>query len=160
MTCQHLPNTMALGRKLDLAVTKVKCQPRVIIWTNLVDLESIMLYTKIQPWSFFGFWEEDFKCFYHKWAWRPSWWINHDHLYKFSILLQQKAPHEVWRKLAHGLQRRSRSNVWMDGRRTDDEGRRTATEHNSSSWALLRWAKISYRYNVVSLTALGFGDMR
>ena len=39
---------------------KVKGQSTVIIWTNLVDLESPMLCTKIQPQSFFGFAEEDF----------------------------------------------------------------------------------------------------
>ena len=32
----------------------------IIIWTNLVDLESSMLYTKIQPQSLFGSGEEDF----------------------------------------------------------------------------------------------------
>ena len=31
----------------------------IIIWTNLVDPESSMLYTKIQPWSFLGSGEED-----------------------------------------------------------------------------------------------------
>ena len=39
---------------------KVKAQPRVIIWINLVDLESTMLYTKIQPQSLLGSGEEDF----------------------------------------------------------------------------------------------------
>ena len=38
-------------------------QPTIIIWTNLVDLESPMLYTKIQPQSFLGSGKEDFKCF-------------------------------------------------------------------------------------------------
>ena len=27
-------------------------QPTIIIWTNLVDFESLILYTKIQPQSF------------------------------------------------------------------------------------------------------------
>ena len=31
---------------------KVKGQPTIIIWTNLVELETAMLYTKIQPESF------------------------------------------------------------------------------------------------------------
>ena len=34
-----------------------------IIRTNLVELESLMLYTKIQPQSFLGSGEEDFKAF-------------------------------------------------------------------------------------------------
>ena len=42
---------------------KVKDQPRVIIWTNLVDLVSMMLYTKIQPQSFLGSGVENFKEF-------------------------------------------------------------------------------------------------
>ena len=39
---------------------KVKGPLTVIIWTNLVDLESSMLYTKIQPKSYLGSGEEDF----------------------------------------------------------------------------------------------------
>ena len=39
---------------------KIKDQSTTIIWTNLVDLESPMLYTKIQPQSFLGSDEEDF----------------------------------------------------------------------------------------------------
>ena len=42
---------------------KVKCQARVIIWTYSDDLETTMLCNKIQPWSFLGSGEEDFKCF-------------------------------------------------------------------------------------------------
>ena len=47
-----------------------------------------------------------------------------------------KAPHKVGRNLAQGLQRRSRSKVWADGGRTEND-------HKSSSWACLwlRWAK-------------------
>ena len=39
---------------------KVKDQLTVIIWTNLEDLESSMLYTKIQHQTFLGSEEEDF----------------------------------------------------------------------------------------------------
>ena len=38
----------------------VKGHPSIIIWTNLVDFESPMLYTKIQPQSFLSSGEEDF----------------------------------------------------------------------------------------------------
>ena len=90
--------------------------------------------------------------------------MDRDHLYKFSIPLQKKAPHEVWRKLAQGFQRQSCSKVWttdlrttgstwslkqigsgvseekllkgVDHRLTDNDGRRrTASDHTSSSWA-------------------------
>ena len=37
----------------------IKGQPTNIIWTNLVDIESPMLYTKIQPQSFLGSGEQD-----------------------------------------------------------------------------------------------------
>ena len=49
-----------MGMQILPCRKKVKGQPRIIIWTNLVDLKSMMLYTKIQSWSFFGFGEEDF----------------------------------------------------------------------------------------------------
>ena len=35
----------------------------IIIWTNLVELDSLMIYTKIQPQSFLGSGEEDFQEF-------------------------------------------------------------------------------------------------
>ena len=54
MTFQHFPHTNAWGRKFDLAIKKVKGPLTVIIWTNLVDFESSMLYAKIQPKSCLG----------------------------------------------------------------------------------------------------------
>ena len=41
----------------------VKGKPTVIIWTNLVDLESFMIYTKVQPQNFLSSAQEDFKVF-------------------------------------------------------------------------------------------------
>ena len=41
-------------------IKKVKGKPKTIISTNLIDLESLMLYTLIQPQSFLGSGEEDF----------------------------------------------------------------------------------------------------
>ena len=49
MTFQHLP-----------CRRKVNGQPTVTIWTKLLDLESSMLYTKIQRQSFLGSGEEIF----------------------------------------------------------------------------------------------------
>ena len=37
------------GANLPLPRKKIIGQPTTTIWTNLVDLESQMLYTKIQP---------------------------------------------------------------------------------------------------------------
>ena len=45
---------------------RVKGQNTTIIWTNLVDLEYPMLYTKIQFQSFLGSGEEDLKVFFTK----------------------------------------------------------------------------------------------
>ena len=41
-----------MGMQIWACRKKVKSHPRIIIWTNLVNLESKMLYTKIQPQSF------------------------------------------------------------------------------------------------------------
>ena len=132
MTFQHFAHTNAWGRKFDLATKKSK-----------VNLGSSFE----QTWEIFSPWcyiprfsleaflvleKKIFKCFYHTWAWQQSWLTHHDHLYEFSIPLHQKAPHEVWRKLAQGFQR-SCSKVWRDdgwmddGQRMDDDGRQVIT---------------------------------
>ena len=48
-----------MGTQIWPSRKKFKGQPMVIIWTNFVDLESSILYTKIQPQSFLGSGEED-----------------------------------------------------------------------------------------------------
>ena len=55
-----------------------------------------MLYAKFQDHRVSGSGEEDFKGFYHKWAWRPSWSCDLDHLYKLSFPLPKEAPHKIW----------------------------------------------------------------
>ena len=82
-----------------------------------------------------------FKGFYYIWAWQPSWSTDRDHFSNLSFPHPKEAPYEIWAKLAQRLQRRSRLKMLTDGRthaRTD--GRRTKSDHNSSSWAELRWA--------------------
>ena len=64
---------------------KVKGHPSLIILTNLVDLESPMLYTKIQPQSFLELEKKIFKCFYHIWAWQPSCSMIQNHLNSVNI---------------------------------------------------------------------------
>ena len=51
---------ICLGMQIWFCRKKAKGPLTVIIWTYLVDLESSMLYTKVQPKSIFGSWEEDF----------------------------------------------------------------------------------------------------
>ena len=71
------------GHKFDHTIKRSK-----IIWTNSVDFESPMLYTKNQPLSFVSSGEEDFKVFYHIWVWQPSCsialnhWTNCQHLFE------------------------------------------------------------------------------
>ena len=50
----------ATGMQILLYHKKVKGHPSLTILTNLADLESPMLYTKIQPQSFLSTGEEDF----------------------------------------------------------------------------------------------------
>ena len=77
-----------------------------------------------------------FKDFYHIWAWRPSWSTYRDHFSNLTFPQPKETPYETWTKLAQRLQRRSRLKMLMDGR-TDAraDGRRTKSDHNSSSWA-------------------------
>ena len=55
-----------------------------------------MLHAKFQDHRTYGSGEEDFKGFYHIWAWRPSWSCDLDHLYKLSFPLPKEAPHKIW----------------------------------------------------------------
>ena len=64
MPCSILPVLpQQLVHKFDHTIKKVKGHPSLIILTNLVDLKSPMLYTKIQPQSFLSTREEDSKVF-------------------------------------------------------------------------------------------------
>ena len=76
-----------------------------MIWANLVDHESPILYTKIQPKSFLGS-GEDVLAFYHISAWRPSCSMVRNHSNKLSIPFRQKMLCEIWRKLLTRFQRR------------------------------------------------------
>ena len=95
--CNSFPSlAQQLGYKFDHTIKKVKDYPSLIILTNLVDLESPIPYTKIQSQSFLSTGEEDFKCFYHIWAWPPSCSMMQNLLKKVSTSLRQKAPCEMW----------------------------------------------------------------
>ena len=88
---------------------KVKDHPRIIIWTNLVDLASPMLYTKILPQSFLGS-GGGFEVFLTIWAWQPSCSILQNHLIKLLVPLSQKLPCE-WNLLKFGVQFQRRSHL-------------------------------------------------
>ena len=75
----------------------MQVQPRVIIYINFEELESLMLHAKFQDIGLLVVEKEIFEGFYHIiWAWQPSWPCNLDHLYNFSFPLLMKAPHEIW----------------------------------------------------------------
>ena len=81
----------------------------------MVDLESLILYIKIQPQSFLDSGREDFRVFfYHILTWQSSCSTVQNHLNKLSILLRQKAPCETWWTLAECFQRRRQDlcNQW------------------------------------------------
>ena len=85
------------------------------------------------------------QCFYHIWAWWPSWSTDRDHFSNLLFPQPMKAPYEFWAKLAQGLQRRSRLKMLTDTRtdgwtdvQTDrqmDDGQKVITiahpEHSS-----------------------------
>ena len=93
MPCNILPTLpQQLVTEIWQCHKKVKGHPRIIIWINLVESASLMLYTKIQPQSFLGSGEKKIKLFYHIWAWQP---ILQNFLNKLLVLLRQKAPCEI-----------------------------------------------------------------
>ena len=53
-----------------------------------------MITAKCQDNRTSGSGEDDFKGFYHIWAWWPSWSCDLDHLYKLLFSLHKKAPIE------------------------------------------------------------------
>ena len=58
----------------------------------LVDLPSLMIPAKVQPKDILGSEGEDFKGFYHIWAWRPSWSTDRDHFSNFLFPHPKEAP--------------------------------------------------------------------
>ena len=68
--------------QIVLAVKIGQRQPRVIIYINIVELESLMLHAKFQYHRTSGSGTEDFEGFYHTWAWRPSWSCDLKYLHK------------------------------------------------------------------------------
>ena len=64
--------------------------------------------------------------------------VNGDHFSNFSFPHPKEAPYKIWAKLAQRFQRRNHLKMLTDGR---TDGRQAKSDHNSSSWAELRWAK-------------------
>ena len=86
-----------IGTQIWPSRKKVKCQPRVIICTNLVSLQSLVLYTNIQPRSLVVSGVEDSLVFLpYIWAWRPSCLMMQNRLNNLIIALEQKVQYEIW----------------------------------------------------------------
>ena len=62
-----------------------------------------MLYTNLKGHQSVGSREEDFKGFYHIWAWKPYWSCDHDHLHKLSFHYPMEALYEIWFQSASGF---------------------------------------------------------
>ena len=60
---QLFPPYISIETQIWPCRKRIKGQPMIIVWTNLLDLESSMLYNMIQPQSFLGSGEEDFQEF-------------------------------------------------------------------------------------------------
>ena len=102
-----------LGHKFDHTVNRSKVTPSIIIWTNIVDFESPMLYTctKIQAQSFLCSEGEEFQVFYYMWAWQPFCPMAWNHLNTLSTSFRQKAPCEICWKLFKRFQRKRRVKI-------------------------------------------------
>ena len=74
---------------------KVESQRRTSILAILVDLLSLRICAKIRPRGLFGSVEEDFKVFYHIWAWQPSWSIGRNHFSNLLFPQPKEAPHKI-----------------------------------------------------------------
>ena len=135
-----------VGRRIQLSHRKkVKCQYTTFILAILVDLPSPMIMQRFSPKASSVLEKKIFKGFYHIWAWRQSWSMDHDHFSNFSFPQPKEAPYEICAKLAQGLQRRSRLKMLTDGR--TDDGRKVITiAHPEHSSGELKKRGISIRY--------------
>ena len=89
-------------------------QPRAIIWTNLIELESLKLHIKFQVHRPFSSWEELQRFlgfFYHIWKGRPSWSCDPDIMNKLLFPYPMEAPHVIWLQLAQRFQRKCRLKI-------------------------------------------------
>ena len=77
-----------------------------------------MLYTKIQPWIFLDSGEKRFLTvrISRILAWRPSWLMDHDHLYKCSTPFNRRLHVKFKENWLRGF-RGGRSKVWTDNGR-------------------------------------------
>ena len=98
---------MKKEKKKKVCRKKIKVQPMIIIFTDLVELEPSMLYTKIQPQSPFDAEEGDFK--------EVSFLPYMDILFSCAESFEQigntlstESPCEIWLKLLKQFQRRRR----------------------------------------------------
>ena len=72
-----------------------------------------------------------FKGFSHIWAWRPSWSIDLDHLYKLSFPLPLEASYKILALICQALLEEKTFEI-VDGRQTmttDDENAQWTPDH-------------------------------
>ena len=81
--------------KFDLGINNVKVNPGSSFVQTMMDWslqDYIQSFVEIGP---LVPEEKIFKGFYHKWAWRPAWLCDLDHLYKLLLPLPKEAIHEI-----------------------------------------------------------------
>ena len=71
-----------------------QCQPRIIVWTNLVVLSTECYIPTFKVISLLVPKKKIFSGFYHIWTWGPYWSCDLDHLNKFSFPYPMKS--SVW----------------------------------------------------------------
>ena len=79
----------------------------IIIWTNLVELKSSMLHTKIQPQNFLGSGEEDFQEFLPYLDMAATLFNCMELFEQIGNTLSTEGSCEIWWKLLKQFQRRN-----------------------------------------------------
>ena len=72
-----------------------------------------MLHTKSQGHQFSGSGEEDFKCFYYIWAWKPYWSCDQNILHKFWLTYHKESLQEISVQLGQWFVRKLCCNILM-----------------------------------------------
>ena len=88
--------TVLLGDPIGLCGKIGQGQPRVIIYLNFVELESLMLHAKFKDHRTSSSGGEGLKGFHYIWAWPPSWSCDLDRLNKLTYPLPKEAPYKFW----------------------------------------------------------------
>ena len=99
------------GTQIWPCCKKVKGQPSTIIWTNLVEFKSPILYTKIQSQSFLGSGEEYFKAFLPYMGMAAILFSGAEPFEQTVNTLSTEGPYKILWKLLMRFQRKIKKNT-------------------------------------------------